>query len=271
MLARRVSIMASAAVQDLSSRDNPLLQRVRRLARGGTAYRKERAVWLEGEHLCSALRAHGRAASHALVTEGAWEQPTLRELAAHAARVARIPDALFAQLSALEAPGQGIGFLCALDDALPIDADAPTLVLDRVQDAGNVGSLLRSAAALGFTQVLALEGCAGLWSPKVLRAGMGAHFGLRLIEGLAAAAVDALDVPLLAASAHATQALHEASLPFPCAWVLGHEGQGVAPALEARCAKVLRIAQPGGGESLNVAAAGAICLYATRQSAGWGA
>ena len=270
MLARRLSDMATAAVQALSSRDNPLLQRVRRLARGGTAYRKERAVWLEGEHLCSALRAHGRAASHALIAQGAWEQPALRELAAHAALVARIPDALFAQLSALEAPGQGIGFLCPLDDALPIAADAPTLVLDRVQDAGNVGSLLRSAAALGFTQVLALEGSAGLWSPKVLRAGMGAHFGLRLIEGLAAAAVvDALDVPLLAASAHAALALHDARLPFPCAWVLGHEGQGIAPALEARCAKVLRSAQPGGEDSLNVAAAGAICLYATRQSAGW--
>jgi RNA methyltransferase, TrmH family len=264
-----MSAMPLASVQDLSSRDNPLVARVRRLARGGTAYRKERAVWLEGEHLCSALRAHGRAASHALISEAAWQRPALRALAQHAPQVARVPDALFAQLSTLETPGQGIGFLLPLDVAPPVAADAPTLVLDRVQDAGNAGSLLRSAAALGFTQVLALEGSAGLWSPKVLRAGMGAHFGLRLVEGLGPATLDALAVPLLAASAHAAHALHEVPLPFPCAWVLGHEGQGVAAAIEARCTMVLRIPQPGGEESLNVAAAGAICLYATRQSAGW--
>jgi TrmH family RNA methyltransferase len=239
------------------------------LARGGTAYRKEREFWVEGEHLCSAVLAHGHAASHALIEESAWQQPALRALAGHAAQIVCIPDALFAELSALESPGHGIGFVCPLDEALPIAAEAPTLVLDRVQDAGNVGSLLRSAAALGFTQVLALEGSAGVWSPKALRAGMGAHFGLRLVEGLAPAALEALTVPLLAASAHAGLALHEARLPYPCAWVLGHEGQGVAPALEARCSQVLRIPQPGGGESLNVAAAGAICLYATRQSAGW--
>jgi RNA methyltransferase, TrmH family len=136
-----------------------------------------------------------------------------------------------------------------------------------VQDAGNVGSMLRSASALGFKQVLALEGTAGLWSPKVLRAGMGAHFALDLIEGLDADALQALRVPLLAASAHATQSLHAAALLFPCAWVFGHEGQGIDAALAARCRMTLRIPQPGGEESLNVAAAAAICLYASRMAA----
>jgi TrmH family RNA methyltransferase len=67
--------------------------------------------------------------------------------------------------------------------AAALEPLAPSVVLDRVQDAGNVGSILRSAAAFGFRQVLALKGTAALWSPKVLRAGMGAHFGLRLVEG----------------------------------------------------------------------------------------
>jgi RNA methyltransferase, TrmH family len=145
----------------------------------------------------------------------------------------------------------------------------PSLVLDRVQDAGNVGSILRSAAALGFTQVLALEGSAALWSPKVLRAGMGAHFALELAEGLAADDLDRLGLPLLAGSSHAEVALDDAVLPFPCAWVFGHEGQGVALQVLTRCAHVVRIPQPGGEESLNVAAAAAICLYATRRSGGW--
>ena len=88
-------------------------------------------------------------------------------------------------------------------------------------------------------------------------------------DAACAKALAGLSVPLLAADSHATRALHEAALPFPCAWVFGHEGQGVAAAVTARCAQTLRIPQPGGEESLNVAAAAAICLYATRQAGGW--
>ena len=81
--------------------------------------------------------------------------------------------------------------------------------------------------------------------------------------------LDQLALPLLAGSSHASSTLDDAVLPFPCAWVFGHEGQGVAPALLARCTQILRIPQPGGEESINVAAAAAICLYATRRSGGW--
>jgi TrmH family RNA methyltransferase len=138
-----------------------------------------------------------------------------------------------------------------------------TVVLDRVQDAGNVGSILRSASAFGFRQVLALKGTAALWSPKVLRAGMGAHFGCDLVEGLA------LDDLARAAGAAAGDQLargdwlHRAALPWPCAWVMGHEGQGVRPRWRRSAALRIRIAQPGGEESLNVAAAAAICLHAS--------
>jgi TrmH family RNA methyltransferase len=136
-------------------------------------------------------------------------------------------------------------------------------VLDRLQDAGNVGSILRSASAFGFTQVAALKGTALLWSPKVLRAGMGAHFALRLVEGLDEQHIDTLRVPLLATSSHQGDWLHRAALPWPCGWILGHEGQGVSPALQARARLHIRITQPGGEESLNVGAAAAICLHAS--------
>jgi TrmH family RNA methyltransferase len=97
---------------------------------------------------------------------------------------------------------------------------------------------------------------------------MGAHFGLRLIEGARPDVLDTLAVPLLAASSHARESIARAALPYPCAWVFGHEGQGVDPALASRCSATLRIPQPGGEESLNVAAAAAICLYATRAPGG---
>jgi tRNA G18 (ribose-2'-O)-methylase SpoU len=140
---------------------------------------------------------------------------------------------------------------------------AATLVLDRVQDAGNVGSMLRSASAFGFGQVIALRETAALWSPKVLRAGMGAHFALSLHEGADLDSLQALAVPLLVTSSHAGNFIQDCRLPFPCAWAMGHEGQGVQPALMALAAQQVRIGQPGGEESLNVAAAAAICLHAS--------
>jgi RNA methyltransferase, TrmH family len=244
----------------ISARGNPLLQRLRRLAQEGSAYRRLGQVWLEGEHLCGALRARGLAAAQAVLSEDAWQQPRLRELAGWAGGTVVVPAPLFAAISALESPAQ-IGFVLDLPPAAPALSGVDTLVLDRVQDPGNVGSMLRSAAAFGVPQVLAIKGTAALWSPKVLRAGMGAHFALRLIEGAEEGALAALRLPLLATSPHGGQALPSAPLPQPCAWVLGHEGQGVSATLLARCTLQLRIPQPGGEESLNVAAAAAVCLY----------
>lgn len=247
-------------VQHITSRDNPLLVRLRKLVHDGAAYRRAGQVWIEGEHLCAALRARGGVALQAVVSDEAWERPAVRELAAWAPRVARVPAALFKALSALESP-PALGFVIVTPPAPALLPQAAAVVLDRVQDAGNVGSILRSAAAFGVPQVLALKGTVALWSPKVLRAGMGAHFGLRLLEGLEGEALTALQLPLVATSSHAGALLPEAALPRPCAWVFGHEGQGVASELLARCALQVRIAQPGGEESLNVAAAAAVCLY----------
>jgi TrmH family RNA methyltransferase len=171
-----------------------------------------------------------------------------------------LPEALMAGISTLESP-RPIAFVVSWSGTGSIVKGAPTVVLDRLQDAGNVGTLLRSASAFGFSQIVAIKGTAALWSPKVLRAGMGAHFGLHLVEAADEAALDALALPLLAASSHAEHALHAVDLPWPCAWVMGHEGRGVSDSLIERCAMTLRIPQPGGEESLNVAAAASICLY----------
>ena len=247
----------------LSSAQNPLLQRVRRLAHEPLAYRTLGQVRVEGEHLCEALCVRGWRAEMAVLSETGASVPRLQALAAWAKETVRVPDALYARVCGLPAP-VGIGMLVPWQPTAPPLQAVPSVVLDRLQDAGNVGSILRSASALGFKQVLALKGTAGLWSPKVLRAGMGAQFGLTLHEGLDETALDAfaaLPLPLVAASVHSDATLSGSALPWPCAWVFGHEGQGVAQAVRARCASEVSIPQPGGEESLNVAAAAAICLY----------
>jgi len=247
-----------ANVKWITSRDNALLVRARKLAGDPTAYRKFGEVWIEGEHLCSAFVQRGGAASHAVITETAWEQPVLRELASHAADVAVVPRALMDSISSLESAAP-LAFAVPWSGPGTFASGQASVVLDRLQDAGNVGAILRSAAAFGFTQVVAMKGTAALWSPKVLRAGMGAHFGLQLAEGVES--LEGLQLPLVASSSHAAQAIHQVALPWPCAWVMGHEGQGVSQALMQQCDLTLRIPQPGGEESLNVAAAAAICLY----------
>lgn len=245
----------------IRSRDNPSLAMVRRALRDPGAYRREGALlWLEGDHLLRACLARGRTLQQALVAESAWARPELQALARQAQRVLLLPDDLHRELSTLESPA-AIGALIERPSPGALRGDVATLLLDRLQDAGNVGSILRSAAALGVAQVAALKGTAALWSPKVLRAGMGAHFALQLHEGLSPDDLQDLPQPWVATSPHAPLLLHQCVLPQPCVWVFGHEGQGVAPQLMARCALTLRIPQPGGEESLNVAAAAAICLY----------
>ena len=251
----------SAEPLRITSRDNPLVKDLKRLAQDGGAYRRQGRVWVEGDHLCRAALARGVRPQLAVFSESFWP-PARVEFAQTAIKNVVIGDALMTHVSGLESPAP-MAFVIDLPAAPALLPDAPTVVLDRVQDAGNAGSILRSAAAFGFAQVAALSGTAGLWSPKVLRAGMGAHFGLRLVEGLAPDDLAALQVPLLATSSHQGELLHRAALPWPCAWVLGHEGQGVEARIEARAALRLRIAQPGGEESLNVAAAAAICLHAS--------
>lgn len=252
----------------IRSRQNPFYKSLLPLAQRPGAVRRQGKVWIEGEHLCQACIAQGQqpeaiVLAESLATQG--EPPWMR--AATQARWVVLSDALMQSLSGLESPSAMGLLLPSPPDATPEPGLAGVL-LDRLQDPGNVGSILRSAAAMGFGQVLTTPGTVALWSPKVLRAGMGAHFGLRLVEGLDASQLEALAVPILATVPQAGQALHEQALPWPCLWCFGHEGQGLSEAVLRQATHRVRINQPGGQESLNVAAAAAICLHASAAGAG---
>ena len=244
----------------IRSRDNTLVKDLRRLMEDGAAYRKQGRVWLEGDHLCRAALARGKQPAVAVFSEHFWhsaqnvyKQDAIKNIV--------IDDALFAGLSPLPSPAP-FGFLMDLPaQTAGIVPGLAAVVLDRVQDAGNVGSILRSASAFGFGQVIAIKGSAALWSAKVLRAGLGAHFALHLVENAVVEDIAALQLPLLVTSSHQGEFLHQCALPWPCAWVMGHEGQGVSEALQASAQHHVRIIQPGGEESLNVGAAAAICLH----------
>jgi RNA methyltransferase, TrmH family len=266
----------------ITSRENPLVKELRRLVQDGSAYRKSERVWIEGEHLCDAAQARGWRAEIAVISDQHQhlaQMPCARE----AVKTVMIADALMSEISGLESAA-GIGLVLSLPQEMAVDASAKTVILDRLQDPGNAGSILRSAAAFGFTQVIALKGSVALWGSKVLRAGMGAHFSLRIVESADLEALKALTHPLAVTSSHHGEYLHDmqrnaylllnkeqtiyagrAVRPdlSHINWAMGHEGQGVSSELEAIARVHVRIAQPGGQESLNVAAAAAICLYAS--------
>ncbi|MEG1203201.1 MAG: RNA methyltransferase [Comamonas sp.] len=249
----------------IQSRDNALVKDLRRLMEDGAAYRKQGRVWLEGDHLCRAALARGKQPAVAVFSESFWQSVPMHYAQAAIKNIV-IEDALYASLSPLPSPAP-FGFLMDFPVVAPrVLQGVAAVVLDRVQDAGNVGSILRSASAFGFGQVIAIKGSAALWSSKVLRAGMGAHFALHLVENASIDDVQALDQPMLVTSSHQGDWLHRAQLPWPCTWVMGHEGQGVSEVLQAGAQKHIRIVQPGGEESLNVGAAAAICLHASAAS-----
>jgi TrmH family RNA methyltransferase len=266
----------------ISSRDNPLVKELRRLTQDGAAYRKTGRVWVEGEHLCDAAQARRWQAEVAVISDQNLHLART-EYAQSAMKLAVIQDAILREISGLESPA-AMGLVLSLPQDMAIDATAKTVILDRLQDPGNAGSILRSAAAFGCTQVLALKGTVALWSPKVLRAGMGAHFSLKIVEGASLQQLSELTGSLAVTSSHRGQYLHELQMNSQSLskneqstnisrglnanlaqinWAFGHEGQGVSEELQALAKSHVRIAQPGGQESLNVAAAAAICLYAS--------
>lgn len=253
--------MTSSTLVTIRSRDNPFVKELRRLAQDSTAYRKQGRLWLEGDHLCRAALERGFHPRTAVFSESFWPQVP-EKWTSIAIKNVVIADDVFRDISGLESPAR-MGFVLDFPVQPTLSPGIPTVVLDRVQDAGNVGSILRSASAFGFRQLVAIKGTSALWSPKVLRAAMGAHFGLNLIEGVGEDVLSGLGVPLLVTHVHGGEYLHQSILPWPCAWVMGHEGQGVSPFIEALAERLIRIAQPGGEDSLNVAAAAAICLHAS--------
>ncbi|MGV7244393.1 TrmH family RNA methyltransferase, partial [Caballeronia sp. M23-90] len=228
--------------------------------------RRSGQALLEGLHLADAyLQAAGQPET-CVVTEGALQHDEAREIVARIdpARVHTLPDALFGQLSGVV---HGVGMVLLVDriaPVLPVRVDQSCIVLDGVQDAGNVGSILRSAAAAGIQHVFCAPGTVYAWSSKVLRAGMGAHFLLNVYEDVEAADLRSRlepEVRVTITDSHGAKALYDIDLSGPLAWVMGNEGAGVSTFWRDHAALRVTIPQPGGMESLNVAAAAAVCIF----------
>jgi RNA methyltransferase, TrmH family len=237
----------------ITSRTNPNVKRWKALALQAQKNPDHTLVWIEGEHVVQEAQRAGLHLVDLIQREGS---NATRDHVTHL-----VTAEVMAALTQLEsAPDIAAVLRVPLPSAAPIASDC--LVLDRVQDPGNVGTMLRTAWAFGVRHAALTTGCASPWSSKAIRAGQGAQFWLSVREH-----VDPSDLPqllsvaLITTSLDGSDPIQAVDLRKPCAFVFGHEGQGVSAQINQLAHRKVRISMPGGAESLNVAAACAICLY----------
>lgn len=252
----------------LTSKDNPRVRRWRKLAEDSRYRRKERRALIEGPHLLAAALEHGHKPVTLIATEEAMARPEISRLIEKSGlRAVLLADSVFRAVVDAENP-PGLAAEIAIPDVAGKDA-VQTVFLEGVQDPANVGAIVRSAAAFGVGSVVLDRGCADPWSPKALRAGMGGHFGLGIQQHeKLGSQLTAFEGKLICAVPRGGVPIQEADLAGQVGWIFGGEGRGLSDETIRRAAQRVSIPMAPGTESLNVAAAAAICLYEASRKIG---
>lgn len=250
-------------MKHITSRDNPTFRELKSLADDVREQRRQGRTLLDGIHLVEVYGGKLGRPERLILSEHGAAQPEIQSLcdALSDGDTLLLKDSLFRDLSSLANP-TGVCAVIRIPPVPPADLRGSCILLDSLQDPGNVGSILRTVAAAGIADVFLGPGCAGVWSPRVLRAAQGAHFDLRLHEQADLAAIlRNFSGATIAAVAHGGESLFTQDLSDNLAWLFGSEGGGVSPELEAAAKKRIYVPMADGSESLNVAAAAAICLF----------
>lgn len=260
-------------IQRITSAKNPFIKRTRQLVTSAKERRSSGLTLLDGVHLCDAYLRAGFEPVSVIVSDSAEKNPEVQDIIDRLdlrVEYISLPDSLFDSINVVE-HGVGVAFVVQIPE-LSVNSDVEdlsvnALLLDGVQDPGNVGTLLRTAAAAGIKRAYFSPDTASAWSPKVLRAGMGAQFTIEIIEGVDLKhVVKNATIPVYATSLKAEQSIYEKDLTGESAWLFGAEGRGVSDELVDLCGKnTVIIPQAAGVESLNVAAAAAVCLFEQRR------
>lgn len=251
-------------MKEISSPHNDAVKRLARYMEHTRDRRRDGLLVLEGLHLLQAALAAGWGVEGVFFNRQALEHPEVQALLAslpEGCQPAVLSEGALGRISALSSAPELVA-LCRRPPARAAQAGRDWLLLEDIQDPGNLGTILRSAAAAGVRDVLLSRGCAEVYSPKVLRAGMGAHFALNLQENAdLVAALQAYRGRKLVTHLEGSSSLYGVDLTGPVAFVMGNEGAGVSAGLLAEADCRVRIPMPGTAESLNVAMAATLCLF----------
>lgn len=246
----------------IQSAANPQFKQLKKLAHQAKERRRLKQTLLDGTHLISALASQQQTPSALFIKSGIdTDHQDIRNCFAlyPDVTVTEISATLFDQISPVETP---TGLLALYDiPEVPQQNYQFGILLERIQDPGNLGAILRTVAAAGAESVFLSKECVDAWAPKTLRAGMGAHFVLDIHENTDLARIAGQFSNIIATSLQAKRNLFELDLTTSLAFIFGNEGAGLSPEAQAIATQTVKIPMPGAVESLNVAAAAAVCAF----------
>ena len=251
-------------MERISSRQNAHVKLAHKLAESPRERAKAGKIIVDGTRLIRAYHeALGTGDMVLLVNEAGLQRPEIQALVQRVAArsVFLLADGLFSAITQVETP-EGISAIVPLPHVAASPRDDFRVLLDDVRDPGNLGALLRTAAAAGATTAYLTKGCADAWSPKALRGGMGAQFVLPIRERVdLGTALAGFRGSVIATSPRAGHPIHDADLTGPVAFIFGSEGRGLGEEGKAVATQLVHIPMAGQIESINVAAAAAICCF----------
>ena len=256
----------------ITSRDNPFFKQLIKLEKSARQRRMAGLTLLDGIHLIDTYSLALGRPKNLIVSESERDNEEIKCLLAEQGSgtdtgVFVLSDVLFREVSPVKTP-TGILALISIPSAIAIplpkskEGESFCVLLEAIRDPGNLGSILRSAAAAGASDVYLSDGCADAWSPKTLRAAMGAHFLLRIHEQSNLPTVaQAFRGKVIATLLKAETSLYQTQLTGPIAFVFGNEGVGLSKVVLQACSEQISIPMYGDTESLNAAAAAAVCFF----------
>jgi RNA methyltransferase, TrmH family len=245
--------------QVISSRGNQHFKHLKKLNESPRYRHEVQQTILDGMHLIeSYAECFGSPDSIALIEGGNIDK--IKSYLNEDTQVLEFPAGLFSEIAPVISP---TGILASIN--IP-HLEAPKkqnciLLLEDIQDPGNLGSILRSAGASGVDLVYLSDHCADLWSPKVLRGGQGAHFHLPCIEKVNFSDITKTFTGKIFATTLSGKSIFQEDLKGPVAFIFGNEGNGIHSETMRLTSHSIHIPMEKGIESLNVSAAVSICLY----------
>ena len=251
-------------MERITSRQNAHFRQARKLAESARERNKSKQILMDGTRLIRAYAEQfGLADSTLLISETGVNRPEIRQILETMSprHIYLLADELFAEIAQVETP-EGITAIAGMPCVASKTSDDFRILLDGIQDPGNLGGLLRTAAAAGATSAYLTKGCADAWSPRSLRGGMGTQFVLPMRERVdLSAALSGFKGSVIATSPRAKKSIFEVDLTGPVAMIFGSEGRGLGEDGLEMATLLVHVPMARKVESLNVAAAAAVCCF----------
>ena len=251
-------------MKKISSAQNPLVKKLVQLSEKQSFRNKQKMTIIEGAHLTAEWLKRFGVPDFCVISSSSKRSEEVEGIIQKCeelnTEIIELEAKIYSKISPV-IEGVGILFVVKIPENQCVDFCEDVIILDRIQDPGNFGTILRSAVGFGVKQIICSKGTVSAWSPKVLRSGMGAHFKLQILENQDLNEVILkVETPIFATSLQAEKSIYDENFTTKTAWIFGNEGAGVSLELLSKVKNQVIIPQVGEIESLNVAMAATVCL-----------